>query len=883
WRAHHAPAARGALLAALLLAAAALAPARAGTTGKIAGRVTDPQHQPVAGAQVTVPALHLGAVTDEQGRFTILQVPPGSYDVRAQLIGRKTVIEQGVAVASDLTTRLDIVLEESAVALSSVTVTVKRPVIETNLTSTRAVVSRERIEKLPVQELQDIVNLQAGVVQGHFRGGRTDEVQYQVDGVTVNNPYDQSATVRVDRSLLQEVQVLSGTFDAEYGQAMSGVVNAVLRTGTEKFDWNAEAYGGDFVYPGDTWRGLGYEFHPGAMFHGQLGASGPTPLPATFFLVSGDYDHFDDALDGIRLFEPVDRANFESGQVHPTGDGARVPLAWRREWSGLAKLTNKGLGHAEISYQALLDLVHTRRDNNAFRYNPDGLTQQHTVSLVHGVDLTDRLSAKSFYNLSLRQNVFDYRDMAYRSVWDARYDSAGVPLANPNDPTGAYLQGVDLGRFIQTTNAWVVKGAWVDQRTQAQQWKVGGEFEWPHVRFGAPGVITQGTVNGQQTLVRHVDQPPDYPGIQNYKPMMGAAYAQDEVELNDLALRAGARLDYFDARAHLPSDLANPANAISGAPRSTFPRVHRRASVSPRIGVSYPVGNKAAVFFSYGHFYQFPGLNDIFTNADYSVLARLQASSTSFGVMGNPGIRPERTVQYEFGYKQALGEDLGVSATAFYKDIRDLLGVEFISTYNDAEYARLTNVDFGNVTGFTITLDLRQRGMLSGSIDYTWQTALGNSSDPRETATRAAAGEDPRPRLIPLNWDQRHTLNLTVTLSRPDVFSVSAIGRAASGQPYTPSVASGFGNGLEDNSGRKPGAFVLDVRGERQLRLGSASLSVFGRVFNAFDARFFNGFVFASTGSPDYSRPGSDLAVLADPSRYFAPRRIEVGVSRHGM
>src|SRR4029078_1442538 len=94
------------------------------------------------------------------------------------------------------------------------------------------------------------VNLQAGVVDGHFRGGRKEEVQYQVDGVSVNNPFDNTSTVRIDRSLIQEVQVISGTFDAEYGQAMSGVVNAVLKEGSEKFEWNGEVLTGGFYYEG---------------------------------------------------------------------------------------------------------------------------------------------------------------------------------------------------------------------------------------------------------------------------------------------------------------------------------------------------------------------------------------------------------------------------------------------------------------------------------------------------------------------------------------------------------------------------------------------------------------------------------------------------------
>jgi len=261
------------------------------------------------------------------------------------------------------------------------------------------------------------------------------------------------------------------------------------------------------------------------------------------------------------------------------------------------------------------------------------------------------------------------------------------------------------------------------------------------------------------------------------------------------------------------------------------------------------------------------------------ILNKLQAGGISYGVLGNPDVKPERTVQYQFGYKQAVTDWLGVDVSAFYKDIRDLLGVEFISTYNGAEYARLTNADFGNVIGLTLALDQRQVGWVSSALDYTWEFAQGNSSDPRETATRASAGEDPRPRLAPLNWDQRHTLNLTVNVAWPHRFSSSAVFRAASGQPYTPTITSGFSSGLEANSGRKPVSMLLDLRGERPVQLGGLGATVFLRAFNVFDTRFFNGFVFNSSGSPYYSRfPGSDLVTLNDPTRYYAPRRIEIGI-----
>jgi hypothetical protein len=181
----------------------------AGTTGRIAGRVLDAKKQPLPGVTVAMIGVQLGALTDENGAFTILNVPSGTYSVRAGLLGYRAITTTNVLVSADETTRLDLVLDEAPVQLAEVVVSAKRPVVEVNRTSTVAIVPREEIQKLPVQELQDVVNLQAGVVDGHFRGGRQNEVQYQVDGLSTNNAYDNTNSVRVDRSLLEEVQVVS--------------------------------------------------------------------------------------------------------------------------------------------------------------------------------------------------------------------------------------------------------------------------------------------------------------------------------------------------------------------------------------------------------------------------------------------------------------------------------------------------------------------------------------------------------------------------------------------------------------------------------------------------------------------------------------------------
>ncbi len=850
----------------------------AGTTGKLIGRVVDTAGVPVSGASVVIVALRVGANTDSDGQYSMLNVAPGVHEVSFRQIGSKILTVRDVVVSSDQTTQLDAVMEQSTLALEEVVVTAARPPVDVTLTSSRVSLTSKQIEALPVQDLEDVVNLQAGVVNGHFRGGRIGEVQYQVDGVTVNNPYNNENTLSLDRSVLQEVQVLSGTFDAEYGQAMSGVVNAVLKDGTDTFVWGAEVYAGAHLFPGNERRLTDDEIRPGAVQNYQLNLSGPTPLPSLTFLLSARRAVTDDYLRAERRFSPSDSSDFENKIFLPTGDGGDEPLGYSNEWSGAFKLSQRTSETIRTTYQAIWNAIEGRRGAYGFRFNPEGLSKQETFALAHGFDLTHTVSEATFYSLNFRQNLFEYQDMAFEDLYDPRYDAAGPPRGDDSYEDGAVVQGVQFQRFEQKTNALIGKASLGSQVGQTHLVKVGLEAIYPNVRFGSPGTLSFATVDGREALVRHVDEPPDFPGVRKYEPIIAAGYAQDQMEWADLTLRVGLRVDYFDPNATIPSDLANPANSISGAPPSRQVAASVKTAVSPRLGVSFPVTDRSGVHFAYGRFTQFPSIGQIFVNADYSVLAQLQAGGISYGVLGNPDVEPENTTQYEFGYKQVVTDDFGFETTLFYKDIRDLLGVEFISTYNGAEYARLKSVDFGNVVGFTVAADHHQIGPVSASIDYTWQLAQGNSSDPRESATRAAAGEDPRPRQVPFNWDQRHTVNLTTSYAQ-GVHAASAVLRVASGQPYTPVLESGFGQGLDANSGRKPSGMLLDLRAERAMNVRGVGGKLFGRVFNVFDTRFFNQGVFSSTGSPDYSRfPEADRATLRDPSRFQAPRRIEIGV-----
>jgi outer membrane receptor protein involved in Fe transport len=637
------------------------------TTGKLSGRILDENGEPLGGANVLLEGTTLGAASDFEGYYVILNIRAGSYTAIFRYLGYQTIRVEEIKINSDQTTVIDITMSSDVLEGETVTVTAQRPLVEFNQTSSVTSVSRDEIELLPVQNLSEIVNLQAGVVDGHFRGGRLGEVQFQVDGVTVNNPYNNSSTLQLDRSVLQEVQVISGTFDAKYGSAMSGVVNAVLRTGSSNFEWSGEIYGGDYYTTDANRYPNNKDVKPYAIQNYQLTFSGPALIPNTTFFLNGRRYMNEGHLFGERRFLPTDKNDFEIRDFNPTGDGKLIAMNTIEEIGGQVKLTNQSFDRVQLSYQAILNLFERKSYNHGFRFNPDGTKSQETFSITHGLDVTHTLSDKMFYRVSIRNNFFDYRDYKYEDLFDPRYIAAGEPRGDANFENGAVVQGVDLGRFIQKTNSGIVKADFTIQADRNNLLEAGVEGQISKIEFGSPGFIRPTIVDGVQQLQARYGYEPEDPKIETFIPKQIAAYVQDRIELGDLVVRAGLRLEYFDANATIPSDLQNPANSISGAPLSVQKKTTIKSAIAPRLGFSFPLTDMASVYFSYGHFYQMPNLAELYANSNYLVLKDLQAGGISYGVMGNPDLDPQITIQYEVGLKQALSTFLGFELSFFIK------------------------------------------------------------------------------------------------------------------------------------------------------------------------------------------------------------------------
>ncbi|MDA7641425.1 TonB-dependent receptor [Candidatus Marinimicrobia bacterium] len=205
---------------------------------KVAGTVTDNDGNPLVGANVLLEGSGLGAATDGLGRYFILDVPVGTYTVRAEYIGYKTYLESNVKTSVGFTTTVDFDMDVASVAGEEVTVVRDRKLINTNATNTTRVVSKELIDNFAVRGVSNIVNLQAGVVNGFFRGSRSADNKYFIDGVPVKDLFGGgNFTGQVNQEALQEVSVQAGGASAEYGGANGGVINLTTRAGGSKWSF----------------------------------------------------------------------------------------------------------------------------------------------------------------------------------------------------------------------------------------------------------------------------------------------------------------------------------------------------------------------------------------------------------------------------------------------------------------------------------------------------------------------------------------------------------------------------------------------------------------------------------------------------------------------
>ncbi len=875
------------------------------TTGKIAGTVFDSAtDEPLAGANVLVEGTALGASVAVDGSFFIINVPPGTYTVSIEMIGYKKFVVKNLRVSVNRTAYVEAELEPALLEGEVIVVQAEKIATKKDQTSSMRTISSKQIEALAVESVGAVIAMQAGVVNGHFRGGRSNEVTYMVDGLQVDESFSgEGKTVELEKESIADLEVVTGTFNAEYGRAMSGVVNAVTKSGGNQFKGSINVYSGTYVTRNtDKFIGLDdIDVFRNKDFTASL--SGPViPNKLTFFM-NTRYQDRKNHLNGIQRYKVDDYSDYLNADpalwhTEHNGSNQYVPMNNALNFSFLGKLTYQVTDGIKTS------LLYTRNDDewndyiHTFKYNPDGVPGSFRETDMVSLQMSHSLNRNAFYqvNLSMVDNTGSY--YLYKNPLSKNYVHDG------------YLRGVEQIGFV-------TGGQIKDHNIRhSKNFNAKADFTWQvnkthSIKSGV--LFTQHSIENSNTSIRNkffgtpeegdvvvndrgeidfVNYEPYVPGnntiysdIYKVEPYEFSAYMQDKMEAGEIVINFGLRLDYFNPQTVYPTDRRNPDNNPQLSP-TKYVKADEKIQVSPRFGLAYQLGDKAVLRFSYGHFFQMPPMYALYQDNSF-FLSPNDYETT----MGNAQLKAQKTVQYEIGLWQELFNGLGLEIALYYRDIFDLLSTKVVTTYNQVEYGLYTNKDYGNTKGLEIKLDYSKDG-LTAFLNYTLMYTRGNSDNPQQNYNRAGSNIDPVNRLIVMSWDQRHTLNATLGYYSA-TWGATLTGYYNSGSPYTwsPISLNPLVNiNLPPNNDYRPARLSFDLNSFYKWQIGDdISLQLNLNVFNILD-RLNETWVYGSTGRantiiPDEAAQSAHRKDFNDyfdqfrnPSQYEAPRYIKVGL-----
>ncbi|MCL2064918.1 MAG: TonB-dependent receptor [Candidatus Cloacimonetes bacterium] len=217
------------------------------TTGRLSGRVLNESGEGLSGINVIIAELQIGTVTDLGGRFMIINITPGVYTVQVMGISFATHVLENVRVSLDDTRTLpNIVLRRETVDMEIVTVVAQDVMLNTGTPGTVTSMTQETLSNVAVSDIEGAIAMTAGVNQGpdgslNVRGGRSNEVVWTIDGMSVSDPVDGGRAMSIDMDMVAEMRVMTGGFTAEFGNAQSGMINIITRDGTENWEGRVEA------------------------------------------------------------------------------------------------------------------------------------------------------------------------------------------------------------------------------------------------------------------------------------------------------------------------------------------------------------------------------------------------------------------------------------------------------------------------------------------------------------------------------------------------------------------------------------------------------------------------------------------------------------------
>lgn len=754
------------LILAAILTGVSTAPLFAGTTGIVAGVVTDSETgSKLAGVNIVIEGTDLTTVTDSNGYFVITNVPPGSYKVSAELVGYKSVVESDVLVTMDITTTVRYSMIQQVTQEEEATVIVPRKLVKSDIVPTLYIVDSKEEQWAKNQpnnlyQIPGIVSTQPGVTVDaggvpHIRGGRENQIGYMLEGIPVTEPATYGFGTNTVTVGLSKMQIYTGGYRAEYGNAISGVFNEIKKTGSDAPGWRLELTGGSESFKGS---------------YMELGG-----------VTEGGLDYYV----GSYLWQ----TNFEKMMVKKgeSADTIGKFVYSPTEEDRLTLLINQGT--AKYGMSSIHDMtdnaiaVPLEEDHNHQGYKILGLTWAHNFSPA------------SF--LTVRPYLFD--------SWNI------VDALSP-----------DIGFYTDTSSK--QKGLQLEYTNQANEQhlvKIGGSI-----------------IKADNKYYGFMD------GLQNYfDPSWGQYQYTSCVDTTQLGFFVQ---DQWKIGENWMAELGGRYDGMRF--NKTVSPDSRESAWSPRLGLTYTPNSKGVWRASWGRFIQFA--------PTYMMDRNYTDPNWESYRSGDSSVMSERSRSFDIGYEHQFSDTTMGRITPFYRKYHNLLQTRRLNPAQPfpTEYY---NAGEGSSKGIECYMSKKFSEDWEGWLSYTYMKAVANASDIGEITPGVS---------VPVNWDQKHTLQAVMNMKR-DTWNHSLQIQYGSGLPYT---------GPEDalqNQQRVDGHIIFSLNTTKKLPKNSwLGEEIYLNIYNIFNT---NAETHRSITFDDQYVP-----VGTEPDYWVQPRFITLGVVR---
>ena len=786
-------------------------PLIAGVTGKIAGRVIDAENgEGLPGVNIVVDGTILGAQTDLEGDYYITNVAPGEFDITASMIGYQSVTITGVYVIIDHTVRSDFSLTTKVLEGGEVIVVADRKVIVMDRSASELSVSGEDMISVPiVRDVKDYLDLEAGFDENRLRGGGFDQTALMVDGLSVIDNRSNEPIMMVNLSAVDQINVIKGGFNAEYGNIRSGLINVVTKDGSPDtysgsidFQINPAGlkHGGNSLFSPDNyylkpfldplvmWTGTkdggwteeqqaSYPYFEGwnAISNRTISDSDPNndmnPREARDLFLwyhrvegseelgqqEGQYGHLPDYNIDISFSGPIPLLTKRLWDVnfffshHSRLEMFALPTSrdYYKEANSQLKLVFRPMAKMKMKLEALYGEInkvtqdpegagfnyylnsatdifnHYLANSDAYAngggaslYWPEALSPFDIYRSMLGFSLDYVVNQKTFYSLRISNTSINNRALGPQDMRDTTiiryFGSQGVTEApygfivdDRYTPSGDNMVFASLGgvaRDHTSTSNLNVKFDLTSQLNKRHELKSGFELNYDDL-------------NSDYSTSYNYAPPNNWRAQSLSSPLRVGAYVQDKIEIEGLIANIGLRVDLNEPNKDWYTVDRYNAN-FSSSKKYDFEDVvptepaKGKIKLSPRLGISHPVSEKAKLFFNYGHFYSMPSSLDM-----YEIGYGTFYEGITF--IGNPSMDIPRTTAYELGVEYALNNMILLHASGYYKDVANQSGyVRYVSIDGSVNYQTVENANYEDIRGFEMRFEKRSGDWITGWLNF---------------------------------------------------------------------------------------------------------------------------------------------------------------------